>query len=30
MADSGDVREIAEKVLKGFVKEKEDDPLQKV
>ncbi|CAD6563864.1 MAG: hypothetical protein ASARMPREDX12_000114 [Alectoria sarmentosa] len=29
MADSGDVREVAEKVLKGFAKEKEDDPLQK-
>ena len=30
MADSGDVREIAEDVLKGITKEGEDNPLQKV
>lgn len=30
MADSGEVREIAEELLKGFVTEGEDDPLQKV
>lgn len=30
MADSGEVREVAEKLLKGLVKEEEDDPLHKV
>ena len=31
MADSGDVRGIAEKLLKGEIKEEEkEDPLQKV
>ena len=29
MADSGDVRDVAEKLLKGEIKE-EEDPLQKV
>lgn len=30
MADSGEVREVVEKLLEGFVNEEEDDPLQKV
>ena len=31
MADSGDVRDVAEKLLKGEIKEEEEeDPLQKV
>lgn len=30
MADSGDVREVAEKLLEGLAKDEEDDALQKV
>ena len=30
MADSGDLRDVAEKLLKGEFKEEEEDPLQKV
>lgn len=30
MADSGDIREVAEKFLKGLAKDEEDESLQKV
>ena len=30
MADFGDVREVAKKLLEGFAKEEDDDPQQKV
>ena len=30
MADSGDIREVAEKLLKGLAKDEEDESLQKV